>query len=439
MVDGRPARPPSGVLTRAAAFLLGALLAAGALGAQARPEIAAVGEQATAAYRAKDFPAFLAHSRQLLALDRRSIRARYNLACALALNGRAGEATDVLRVLADMDLAFDLEADTDLASLASRPGFQAVVARMKALDAPRGSAAVAFTLPEPELITEGIAHDPRTGAFFVSSVRRRKVVRIARDGAVTDFTKDREPRLLGVSALALDPQRRALWASSAASAAMEGFEAARAERSFVVELDLDSGQERRRLSPPEDAPDGELGDLAVSAAGDLYVSDPATGRVYVCRAGDDRLRVLVPPGHIRSAQGLAMAPDGTLFVADYGQGIAVVDTRTGALRLLDAPPLMALTGIDGLVWADGALVGIQNGIRPHRVVRLDLDRALGRVTRLRILVMNHPDFDEPTLGVVVDRDLYFIANSQYRRVGRDGTLAREHLRRPVVLRARVGG
>lgn len=51
--------------------------------------------------------------------------------------------------------------------------------------------------------------------------------------------------------------------------------------------------------------------------------------------------------------------------------------------------------------------------------------------------MNHPDFDEPTLGVMVGRDFYFIANSQYRRVGKDGTLDREHLRRPVVLRTPV--
>ena len=413
------------------------LLAAAGLGAQARTDAAAVGQQALAAYRAQDFPAFLTHSRQLVALTPRSVRARYNLACALALNGRAEEATRGLRELADMDLAFDVEADTDLASLAARPDFRAVVARMKALDTPRGAPAVAFALPEADLITEGIAHDVRTGAFFVSSVHHRKIVRVARDGTVTDFTRNDGPRLLGVVALAVDAPRRSLWASSTAMPAMEGFQAGRSEPSFVVELDVDSGQERRRLQVPEDAPGGEVSDLAVSAAGALYVSDPLTGRIYVCRAGDDRLRVLVPPGRIGSPQGLAIAPDGTLFVADYSQGVAVVDTRTGAVRLLDASPRMALTGIDGLAWADGRLVGIQNGVRPHRVVRLSVDRSRRRVTGLAILAMNHPDFDEPTLGVMVGGDFYFIANSQYRRVGKDGTLDREHLRRPVVLRAPV--
>jgi sugar lactone lactonase YvrE len=436
-VGARPDDGPAEPLKRAAAVLCAAL-AAGPLAAQTAGEIAAVRAQATAAYDAKDYPSFLAHSRKLLALDRLSIRARYNLACALALSGRAEEATAVLRALAEMELAFDIEADTDFASLREREDFRAIAARMKALAAPRGTAAVAFTLPEADLITEGIAHDPKTGAFFVSSVHRRKIVRVAKDGTVADFTKDGEPRLLGMGALAADPVRRALWASSSASAAMDGFVAARAERPFVVELDLDNGRERRRLEAPPDAPDAELSDLAVSASGDLYVADPRAGRIYVLRAGAAALRTLVPAGAIRSAQGIAIGPEGTLFVADYAQGVAVVDTKTGASRLLEAPGTMALSGIDGLVWADGALVAVQNGIRPHRVVRIDLDAARAHAAGLRVLAMNHPDFDEPTLGVMVGRDFYFVANSQYRRVGADGTLDRAHLRPPVVLKTAIG-
>jgi hypothetical protein len=56
---------------------------------------------------------------------------------------------------------------------------------------------------------------------------------------------------------------------------------------------------------------------------------------------------------------------------------------------------------------------------------------------VRVLAMNHPDFDEPTLGVMVGRDFYFVANSQYRRVGADGTLDRAHLLKPVVLKTTI--
>ena len=35
-------------------------------------------------------------------------------------------------------------------------------------------------------------------------------------------------------------------------------------------------------------------------------------------------------------------------------------------------------------------------------------------------------------------DFYFVANSQYRRVGADGTLDRARLVKPVVLRTAIG-
>ena len=35
-----------------------------------------------------------------------------------------------------------------------------------------------------------------------------------------------------------------------------------------------------------------------------------------------------------------------------------------------------------------------------------------KISKAAILEMNHPDFDEPTLGVVVDGALYFSADSQ---------------------------
>ena len=47
----------------------------------------------------------------------------------------------------------------------------------------------------------------------------------------------------------------------------------------------------------------------------------------------------------------------------------------------------------------------------------------------------HPRYDEPTLGVVVAGELYYIANSQWERFGQDGTVADSTaLQRPVVLR-----
>ena len=135
---------------------------------------------------------------------------------------------------------------------------------------------------------------------------------------------------------------------------------------------------------------------------------------------------------------MAFSPDGRwLFVADYTQGVARIDPRTAEVTLLEAPPDAAVTGIDGMVWAGGGLVGIQNGVHPHRVVRLGLDGPAARITEVVVLERGSPHFNEPTLGVVVGPDVYYVANSQYELFGEDGRPKLEALREPVILRLPV--
>jgi hypothetical protein len=132
---------------------------------------------------------------------------------------------------------------------------------------------------------------------------------------------------------------------------------------------------------------------------------------------------------------MAASGDGRfLFVADYAQGVARVDLRSTTVLFLETPEDLLVTGIDGLVLAGESLVGIQNGLRPNRVLRLRLDEERSRVVEGVILERAHPQFDEPTLGVLVDGALYYVANSQYRHFGRDGTPDLESLRDPVILR-----
>jgi hypothetical protein len=95
-------------------------------------------------------------------------------------------------------------------------------------------------------------------------------------------------------------------------------------------------------------------------------------------------------------------------------------------------------GIDGLYSVDGTLIGIQNGITPHRVARFALSGDGRRVVSVRVLERARPDYAEPTLGVVVGKDLFYVANSQWERFGDDGTIeAPDELRPPLVLRLRL--
>jgi sugar lactone lactonase YvrE len=414
--------------------LLSAL--AGAQSVDERAELRKLDQQARAAHQRQDFPEFLELTRKVVAKVPRSVGALYNLACAQALNGARAEAIATLDRLAERGVAFDLAADPDLDGLRGEPGFEAVGRKMEALDEPVGSSTVAFTLADETLITEGIARDPGSGDFFVSSIRHRKIVRVSKGGKLSDFFPSGRDGFYSVVALDVDPSRKALWASSEASPRMEGFRAEDEGRSFVAELDLTTSKLRRRIDPPRLDPAAHLSDLAVGPAGDIAVSDPYTGRIYILPAGAEALQVLVDVGPLVSPQGISWSPDGkSLFVADYAQGIARVSVEDGAVQLLEIPRDAVVTGIDGLVWAEGSLVGIQNGIRPHRVIRLRLDPSLDRIEEIAMLERGHPSFDEPTLGVRVGSDLYYVANSQYRFVRDDGTLDLDRLQPPVILRA----
>ena len=381
----------------------------------------------------KDWPALVAESRRVVALAPRSMRALYGLAGALSLNGEKAEALAVLGRLADYGVRYDLGANHDLDGLAGDPGLAAVAKRMQELGTPIGHGVPAFTLPEKDLLVEGVAHDAKTGAFFVSSVHRRKILKVDAGGQVSEFVKEGQDGLFSATALAFDAPRRALYVSSAATALMVGARKEEEGTSAVLEFDADSGRLRRRLSPPD--ADGHLSDLAVGPDGTLYVADPETGRIYVARAGADSLSRLVDKGPIVSAQGMTLSSDGkTLFVADYLQGVARVDLATGVVRLLEIPEKLAVTGIDGLALAGDSLVGIQNGLEPHRVLRLRLDPAATRIVEGTILERANPAFDEPTLGVVVGRDFFYVANSQYGAFGDDGRPDESHLKPTVILK-----
>lgn len=389
--------------------------------------------QATAAYQAKDYATFLKHSQALSERSPWSVNAQYNLACARALTGDAAGAIKVLERLAAQQVSFDLPADDDLASLREREDFAEVQRRMDALATPVGKAQVAFALEQKDVIPEGVAHDPRTGAFFVSSVRHRKVVRVTPDGKASDFVTEGQDGLRSAIALGVDAPRRRLWVSSRTTPQMAGYRKEDAATpSFLAEYDLDSGQRRRSVDAPEG---GSVADLTVAPDGTVFAADPEQGRVYVLAPDAKAFRTLVDRGALRSAQGMALSPDGkTLYVADYARGIARVRMGDGSVTWLAAPADTALTGVDGLALAGGWLIAIQNGLNPHRVIGLRLDPAGESAIEVRVLERGHRAFDEPTLGVIVGTGFYFVANSQYGHFRRDGSLDETRLVGAVILR-----
>ena len=362
-----------------------------------------------------DWPAVAGAYQQALAHNPGDDTLVYSVAAAWALAGRTEEAHRWLERLPELGSTLVPQA-ADFPQLAGER-FDRVVEAVRR-NVPRAHAPTAFTLAQRDLIAEGIAHDARTGTFFVSSIYHRKVVAVARDGTVRDFvTADTLP-LLSTLGMRVDPERRLLWVASAYTPTMKDVRPEEKGRSALHKLHLDTGRELARYERAGDGKAHLLNDVALAADGAVYVTDSEAGEVLRLPPGaadGSAFEVLVPAGRHFYPNGLALSDDGrTLFFADFLQGLSAVTLATREVRTLSHPPGVSTHGFDGLYFHEGALVGVENGTGPGRVVRLPLAPSHDRVLGAEELETAHPLARIPTTGVIADGALYLVVNSQLR-------------------------
>jgi hypothetical protein len=77
------------------------------------------------------------------------------------------------------------------------------------------------------------------------------------------------------------------------------------------------------------------------------------------------------------------------------------------------PAGTTVLGIDGLRRQGNRLIAIQNGVSPPRIQSLELSPDGLSLVAAKTLDWNLPEWDEPTLGVVVDGALVYVATSHW--------------------------
>lgn len=388
--------------------------------------------EAGKSYESKNFAAFLENTQKANELRPNHPRILYNLADAYAVNGKADEALKILEKLSNMGLYYNFEKDDDFKSLFALERFKTVQQKTNLNKQPVNLSLRAFSIPEKDLITEGIAYNPRTKTFFVGSIHQRKILSIDPAGTVRDFSGAAD-ELWSVSGMKVDEKRQVLWVTSSAFPQMRGFQKADDGKAGVFKYDLKTGRLLKKYLLSNEAQKHALGDLTVTREGRVFATDSVSNIIYFIDEQKDRLEVFLESPFFFSLQGLALSPDEqNLFVADYSVGIFRIDTKTRQVTPLRASKDMALLGIDGLYFHDGKLLAIQNGISPNRVIEFRITSSA--ITDYKILEANHPDFNEPTLGVIDGRNFYYVANSQWGLVNEKGELNAEKLSSPVILR-----
>jgi hypothetical protein len=160
--------------------------------------------------------------------------------------------------------------------------------------------------------------------------------------------------------------------------------------------------------------------MVLTGAGNPIVSDGGGGGIY--RVSGDRLE-RIDGGDFISPQTPAMHPDGKhLFVPDYARGVGILDLTNKQVTWLSQHAKYALNGIDGLYFADGALIATQNGTTPERVIRFQLNSRLSDIVSEQIIERATRTLGDPTHGVVVGDFFYYIANSGWSELDDHGDL-----------------
>ena len=347
------------------------------------------------------------------------------------LNENAAAMAQLTRLL-EMQTYFDLATEPAFEKLRGTPEFQSVVKSMEKLNREKKiNSTVAFKIPDTAFFPEGIAYDPKSGDVFVASIRKRKIVRVTPTGDISEFITPHQDGIWGVGGIDLDPTRRILWACSTAYEVDEEYTPADHDVA-VFAFDLDTGKLKARypLQPVEEKHfcDGVL----VAPDGTVFVADSQGLAVSRLSPGAKELEAILPRSGGISPQGMALSADGKiLFFSDYMSGLYALNLESKDVSRVHSKAKASLAGIDGLVSYGNDLIAIQNGILPNRVVRLKLGPGQKEISEVEVLEMNHPLFGEPTLGVIKGHALLFVANNPISKFLDDHELT--GLPTPVIL------
>ena len=409
-------------------LLLGSTLAAATPVAETRD----VHQQVIAAYQAGDGETMSRHATRLLELRPGSPRYLYFAAAGAALAGDAASALAYLERMAAMGLGLQIEHEPALASLHELEPFQRILERMVANREPHGTAASTFRLDDGHYIPEAVAYDPVQDRFFIGSVRQRRIDRLTATG-IEPFVAAGSQGLMSVMGIKAVASERRLYVATTGGSEAPGTPMELRGRSGIFIHDLDSGA----LVDKHLLPAGRehwLGDL-LPVGERVYATDSVTGEVFCLVIGTGQWHTLVAAGTLASPQGLALNAAGdALYIADYSGGIWHLQLAGGELTRLPTPEDLNVYGIDGLYRHGQWLIAIQNGFPPHRVARFRLAADGRAITAGESLVAAHPDFDDPTLGVIVGERFHFVANSHWPRFDAEKNLPpAAELSGPVVL------
>lgn len=379
----------------------------------------------------KDWRRYTYAVKRLTELRPYSSKLMYELARGYALQADKAGTYDTLIKLQQQGMKYDPSKDPDFDKVRDTPAYEYIVKGLQANANPFGSGKLAFTVdaqqltaPNEDELIESLAFDAKTSVMYAGSIHSGTVFKVDyKTGKTTPWmVADAEESHYGVFSMTIDSARRRLWLGTASVSLYDGYLPQEDfGRATLVEIDLDTGKRLKAHAIPFDGKPHVPAALALAPNGDVYATDAVVPTIYQLREG--KVKALFASPALTGLRGLVVSADNKyVYFSDYETGLYGADLGRNEVFRLTAPK-QNLGSIDGLYLSGSMLVAVQNGTNPQRVMRVLLDPRDARVIASVVpLEANKPEFRMPSNGVLVGKDLYFIANSQLSIYGVDGKI-----------------
>jgi hypothetical protein len=365
-----------------------------------------------AAYRIKDYGKFYENIKEAQKLRPTHQGILYQLGIASALTNHSKEAIESLKKAILINADFKLEGLADFNSIKDTKEFKTLLALQKESQSSVIHSEVAFTIKDRSLHTEGIEYDATHKTFYLGSIHKRKIVKVSQDGTVSDFCPAAFNGMTSIFGIKVDAKKNLLWACAAPMEEMENYDST--SRSAIFKFELSSGNLIQKYEMPLIAKRNVLGDLIMNKNGQVFISDSQGNTIYTINPKTNKIEPFYTSPEFVNLQGLTFSSDEKyLFIADYMTSVFVLNLKTKELNEMNSSVDVSLKGIDGIYFYDNSLIAIQNGVNPLRCTRYYLNKDFTRINKFEIIDRKHPNFNEPTLGVIDGKNFYYIANSQW--------------------------
>ena len=290
---------------------------------------------------------------------------------------------------------------------------------------------IAFTIDEKDLMPEGITYSSSTKFFYLSSINKTKIIKInAETEEYQDFISSEVLRMW-VLGLAVDESNKVLWACT------ESVED-NPSKSAVAKFDLFTGKLLYSFEYV-DTVKYLNNDLILDSEGNVYYTNRANHSVSKIDISSNKVELILRDIAIEHPNGITISPDDNyLYVASATKGICIIDIKKR--ELLKSNLSSSSNGIDGLKFYKQSLIGIQNGVQNKsdiKIIRYFLDSTLVKISREMIIDQDNPNFDVPTTFVIVNDNLFCIANSQLGNYSRKGIKDQSILKAVKILKYKL--